>query len=34
MLALSVLGSLPVLILFLLFQRYFIAGMSAGSVKG
>ena len=34
MLALSVLGSLPVLILFLLFQRYFIAGMSAGSIKG
>lgn len=34
MMAMSVLGSLPVLILFLLFQRYFIAGMSAGSVKG
>ncbi|MCY4145797.1 MAG: carbohydrate ABC transporter permease [Chloroflexi bacterium] len=34
MMALSVLGSLPVLILFLLFQRYFIAGMSAGSIKG
>ncbi|MCB9100189.1 MAG: carbohydrate ABC transporter permease [Anaerolineales bacterium] len=34
MMAMSVLGSLPVLILFLVFQRYFIAGMSAGSVKG
>ncbi len=34
MMAMSVLGSLPVLILFLLFQRYFIAGMSAGSIKG
>ena len=34
MMAMSVLGSLPVLLLFLIFQRYFIAGMSAGSVKG
>ena len=34
MMAMSVLGSLPVLILFLLFQRYFIAGMALGSVKG
>jgi multiple sugar transport system permease protein len=34
MMAMSVLGSLPVLILFLVFQRYFIAGMSAGSIKG
>jgi multiple sugar transport system permease protein len=34
MMAMSVLGSLPVLILFLLSQRYFIAGMSAGSIKG
>lgn len=34
MMAMSVLGSLPILILFLIFQRYFIAGMSAGSVKG
>lgn len=34
MMAMSVLGSLPVLILFLVFQRYFISGMSAGSVKG
>ena len=34
MLAMSVLGSLPVLILFLVSQRYFIAGMAAGSIKG
>ena len=34
MMAMSALGSLPVLMLFLLFQRYFIAGMSAGSIKG
>jgi len=34
MMAMSVLGSLPVLILFTIFQRYFIAGMSSGSVKG
>ena len=34
MMAMSVLGSLPVLILFLVFQRFFISGMSAGSVKG
>jgi len=34
MMAMSVLGSLPVLVLFLVFQRYFIAGMSAGSIKG
>jgi multiple sugar transport system permease protein len=33
MMAMSVLGSLPVLILFLIFQRYFITGMSTGSVK-
>jgi len=33
MMAMSVLGSLPVLILFLFFQKYFIAGMTAGSVK-
>jgi multiple sugar transport system permease protein len=33
MMAMSVLGSLPVLFLFLFFQRYFIAGMTAGSVK-
>lgn len=33
MMAMSVLGSVPVLLLFLFFQRYFIAGMTAGSVK-
>lgn len=33
MMAMSILGSLPVLVLFLFFQRYFIAGMTAGSVK-
>ncbi len=34
MMAMSVLGCLPVLILYLVFQRYFMAGMTAGSVKG
>ena len=34
MMAMSVLGSLPVLVLFLIFQKYFIAGMTAGAVKG
>jgi multiple sugar transport system permease protein len=33
MMAMSVLGSLPILILFLFFQRYFIAGMTSGAVK-
>jgi multiple sugar transport system permease protein len=33
MMAMSFLGSLPIMILFLFFQRYFLAGMSAGSVK-
>ncbi|PNR99676.1 sugar ABC transporter permease [Petrotoga mexicana DSM 14811] len=33
MLAMSVLGSLPVVILFLIFQKYFISGMTAGAVK-
>jgi multiple sugar transport system permease protein len=33
MMAMSVLGCIPVLILFLFFQRYFIGGMTAGSVK-
>ena len=33
MMAMSVLGCLPILVLFLVFQRHFIAGMSAGSVK-
>jgi multiple sugar transport system permease protein len=31
--AMSVLGSVPVLLLFLFFQRYFISGLTAGSVK-
>lgn len=34
MMAMSVMGSVPVLILFLFFQKYFIAGMSSGGVKG
>ena len=33
MMAMSILGSIPVLILFLFFQRYFIGGMTAGAVK-
>ncbi|NTW40503.1 MAG: carbohydrate ABC transporter permease [Cellulomonadaceae bacterium] len=33
MMAMSILGCLPVLLLFLLFQRYFIGGMTAGAVK-
>lgn len=31
--AMSILGSIPVLILFLFFQRYFISGLTSGSVK-
>ncbi len=34
MMAMSVLGSLPLLLLYLIAQRYFLAGMTAGSVKG
>lgn len=34
MMAISILGSIPVLVLFLLAQRYFISGLSAGAVKG
>lgn len=34
MMAMSFLGSLPVLLLFILFQRYFISGMSSGAIKG
>jgi multiple sugar transport system permease protein len=34
MMAMSILGSVPVLFLFLFFQRYFIGGLTAGSVKG
>ena len=33
MMAMSVLGSLPLLLLYLIAQRYFLAGMTAGSVK-
>ncbi len=33
MMAMSILGSIPVLILFLFFQKYFIGGLTAGSVK-
>lgn len=33
MMAMSILGCLPVLLLFLFFQRYFIGGIAAGSVK-
>jgi multiple sugar transport system permease protein len=34
MMAMSMLGSLPILILYLVAQRYFLAEMTAGSVKG
>jgi multiple sugar transport system permease protein len=33
MMAMSILGSIPVLVLFLLFQRRFIGGLTAGAVK-
>ena len=33
MMAMSMLGSLPILIMYLVAQRYFLAGMTAGSVK-
>jgi multiple sugar transport system permease protein len=33
MMAMSVLGSLPLLLVYLFAQRYFLAGMTAGSVK-
>ena len=33
MMAMSVLGSVPLLVLYLIGQRYFLAGMTAGSVK-
>jgi multiple sugar transport system permease protein len=33
MMAMSILGSLPVLFLFLVFQRYFIGGLTSGAVK-
>ena len=34
MMAFSVIGSLPVLILFMLVQRFVVGGLSAGGVKG
>ena len=34
MMAMSILGCIPVLFLFLFFQRYFIGGLTGGSVKG
>ena len=34
MMAMSVLGSLPILLLYLCVQRYFLTGMTAGSLKG
>jgi multiple sugar transport system permease protein len=34
MMAMSVLGSLPLLAIYLIAQRYFLAGMTGGSVKG
>ncbi|MGC3954882.1 MAG: carbohydrate ABC transporter permease [Propionicimonas sp.] len=33
MMAMSVLGAAPVILLFVLFQRYFLGGMTAGAVK-
>ena len=33
MMAISIMGSIPVLVLFLVFQRYFIGGLTTGSVK-
>jgi multiple sugar transport system permease protein len=33
MMAMSILGSLPVLILFLFFQRFFMGGLTSGAVK-
>ena len=33
MMAMSILGSLPVLVLYLTFQKYFIGGLAAGAVK-
>jgi multiple sugar transport system permease protein len=33
MMAMSVLGSLPILVMYMCVQRYFLAGMTAGSIK-
>jgi multiple sugar transport system permease protein len=34
MMAYSVIGSLPILILFMFAQRFVVSGLSAGGVKG
>ncbi|MEG2217771.1 MAG: carbohydrate ABC transporter permease [Clostridia bacterium] len=34
MMAMSILGSVPIVILFIFVQKYFIAGLTAGAVKG
>jgi multiple sugar transport system permease protein len=34
MFAMSIIGSVPVLVLFLVFQRYFLGGLAAGAIKG
>ncbi len=34
MFAMSIVGSIPVLVFFLVFQKYFLSGLTAGSVKG
>jgi multiple sugar transport system permease protein len=33
MMAISILGCIPILILYIFFQRYFMSGMTAGAVK-
>ena len=33
MMAMSILGSFPILIMYMVAQRYFLEGMTAGSVK-
>jgi ABC-type maltose transport system permease subunit len=32
--AAALLGSLPVVMVYMFFQRYFVAGLTAGAVKG
>ncbi len=34
LMAAALLGSLPVVIVYIFFQRYFVAGLTAGAVKG
>jgi multiple sugar transport system permease protein len=34
MMALSVCAAIPILLLFIFFQKYMISGMTAGAVKG